>query len=190
MKFFYIIILSILFVAGCGRSEKSHNPPEIVSRDSDTVFNDIPGKHHLGEGSFNMNIVDLLENVRKTHAFLKILEEEGLRDTLRTEGPFTVFALSDATLNGSDTISSGDISSTSDKGGAQIGESIRRYVISGEITRSDLANQPVTATDLSGNSITIRLENGNLVINDKVYSASGEFVAENGVVYELTNALE
>ena len=186
-RFFYLFAI-LLFLAGCGKSNESKNPAEIVSRDSDTVFNHIPGKHHLGRKAFNMNIVDFLENERKANAFLDIVEEAGLRDTLETEGPFTVFALSNATLSQSET--AGGNGSASDVNMDLSGDEIKKYLIKGKITIADLADQPVTATDFAGNPVTIRWEQDKLVINDKAYNTSEEFNAENGVIYELQEPLE
>lgn len=186
MKYSFYLILSLLAIGACGTSEETRNPPEIVSRDSDTVFNNIPGKHHLRREAFNMNIVEYLENIRKTHSFLDVLAEEGLRDTLETDGPFTVFALSDATLEPS----GNETEATSDAGNAISGEEVKRYIIRGRISRADLAEQSITAQDMAGNSVTIGLENGNLVIDDKVYHSFQEFAAANGAIYELRKPLE
>lgn len=189
MKYSVYLFISLFFISGCGKSDESKNPPEIVTRDSDTVFNDIPGQHHLGRNSFNMNIVDLLENVRKAHSFLEILGEAGLRDTLETEGPFTVLVLSDARLDQSGNEKNIG-SSSSDMGGGLSAEGVKKYIIKGEFNKANLADQPVTATDLSGNSVTLRLEGEKLVINDEAYNTSEAFEAENGVVYELNKPLE
>jgi len=189
MKYTLFFILSMILVSGCGKSNESKNPAEIVSRDSDTVFNDIPGKHHLGENSFDMDIVDLLENVRKTHVFLELLSEEGLRDTLETEGPFTVFAISDAVLEQQDSTQTG-ADGDSDPGLGLTGAEVRNYILVGRYSKADLVDQQISAKDLDGNTITLGLENGNLVINNKVYNTSEEFIAENGVVYELQNIVE
>ncbi len=189
MKSCIFLLVSLFFISGCGKSDESKNPPEIVTRDSDTVFNDIPGKHHLGRNSFNMNIVDLLENVRKAHSFLGILGEAGLRDTLETAGPFTVFVLSDAKLDQSDAENGGGSSSSDIEEGFSA-EDVKKYIIKGEFNKASLADQPVTTTDLEGNSVTLRLEGDKLVINDEAYNTSEAFEAENGVVYELDKPLE
>ena len=189
MKYYIYLLMPLFFISGGGKSDESKNPPEIVTRDSDTVFNDISGQHHLGRNSFNMNIVDLLENVRKAHSFLDILGEAGLRDTLETAGPFTVLVLSDARLD-TPGAENGGGSSSSDVGNKLSAEDVKRYIIKGEFNKASLVDQPVTTTDLEGNSVTLRLQDDKLVINDEAYNTSEAFEAENGVVYELDKPLE
>src|SRR5690606_32108191 len=105
MKFssFIFLLFAVPFFSGCNQSNESKNPPEIVSRDSDTVFNEVPGKQHLGQDAYEINAVDLLENVRKSNKFIAAIGKYGLRDTLEKAGPYIVIALSDAAYNINDT---------------------------------------------------------------------------------------
>ncbi len=95
MRLILLILISSVMATGCKRQSEneSRNPPEIVSRDSDTVFNEIPGKHHLGRNAYDLDLVETLINVRKRLVFVDQLRSSGQLDILKQEGPYTVFLL-------------------------------------------------------------------------------------------------
>lgn len=185
---YYPVFLFVSFITfeGCDQSKKPTNPPEIVSRDTDTVFNDIPGKQHLGEGAYNLNIIDLLENVRKANKFVEAIGNYNLRDTLEASGPFTVIALSDMAYNDYETKGS---NSSSDAFVASE-EFIKSLIIKGKINIAALADGAVTSENLNGQKVVLSLENGDLKVNDKVYVTSEEFPAANGVVFEIDERVD
>lgn len=187
MKYHSILLFAtIAFFGSCNQSNKPTNPPEIVTRDTDTVFNDIPGEQHLGEEAFNINIIDLLENVRKTYEFVEAIENHNLRDTLETAGPFTVIALTDEAYNEYESTEAG---SSSDKS-LHSEEFIKSLIIKGNINIAALADGPVTSENLNGETVVLSIENGNLKVNDKVFITSEQFPAANGVVFEVDERVE
>lgn len=182
MRFYSVILLflTIPFFSGCDQSNQSKNPPEIVSRDSDTVFNEIPGQHHLGRIAYELSAAELLENVRKANKYLEAIDKYGLRDTLEAVGPYTVIAFSDAAYDVNDTTnnnSSQDIPETE--------EFVKSLILQGNIDADNLTEGPVTRQNLNGDSVVIALDNGVLKINDNTYPAAEAFTVTNGVVYEL-----
>jgi uncharacterized surface protein with fasciclin (FAS1) repeats len=187
MKYYPIFLFAAVIVfEGCNQSNKPTNPAEIVTRDTDTVFNDIPGEQHLGKEAYNINIIDLLENVRKTYTFVEAIGDYNLRDTLQTSGPFTVIALSDMAYNdykSSDTGSESDALVASE-------EFIKSLIIKGKIDIAALADGPVTSENLNGEKVVLSIVNGDLKINDRVYVTSEEFPAANGVVFEIDDWVE
>src|SRR5690554_3510613 len=158
---FFIAFIALLI--GCNKQDGSRNPGEIVSRESDTVFNDIPGVHQLGEQAFDFDIIEELENVRKRHVFVNGLRKVGLLDTLKGEGPFTVFAPTDWAFpgyeeNGTDSQQSIRFSK----------RGLKAYIIPGLVRKGDLTTENVTVNNLNGQPLALKLENGKIVINDKI----------------------
>lgn len=172
MRLLFILWIVTIASAGCQRQNEngSRNAAEIVSRDSDTVFNEIPGKHHLGRNAYDLNIVGTLINVRKRHVFVDQLRNSGLLELLEQEGPYTVLAPTDSAFPSNVTISESDLKS---------------YIIPGKIWKEDLADGSITAENLNGEQISIKLENGKMIINDKIPVIKENIGAENGVIHEI-----
>lgn len=175
---FIFLILAIHFLSGCNQPDHTRNPPEIVSRDTDTVFNEVPGQQQLGQDAFEITAVDLLENVRKANKFIAAIDKYGLRNTLEEAGPFTVIALSDAAYGVNDTTNTGKKLPESE-------EFLKSLILRGNIDLDNLAGGPVTAENLNGGSVVMAIENGDLKINNTVYPAAERFTVSNGIVYEL-----
>ena len=189
MRSIYLILLILTSFSfqKCTQNQDARNPPEIVSRDTDTVFNDIPGKQHLGIESFNMDVVELMESVRKNTVFLEGLVATGVIDTLASEGPFTVFApvneafpwYTSDTVNKEPAVPAATFTE----------EMIKAHIVSGLIRTDQLADGPITVTTLNGNSLILRLEEGRIVINDNVEVLNPNINATNGVVHEIGELL-
>lgn len=166
------IFLAFTIASACQKQNEtgSRNAAEIVSRDSDTVFNDIPGKHHLGRNAYDLNLVGTLINVRKRLVFVDQLRNAGLLELLEQEGPYTVFAPTDSAFPSDVTISGNDL---------------KNYIISGKIWKEDLVDGSITAENLNGEQVSIKLENGKMIINDKIPVIKEDIGAENGVIHEI-----
>lgn len=181
-------LLAILFfiaLISCNRPNGSRNPGEIVSLKSDTTFNDIPGVHQLGEQAFDFDIIEELENVRKRHVFVNGLRKVGLLDTLKGKGPFTVFAPTDWAFpgyeeNGND----GQENVRFSKRG------LKAYIVPGLVRKGDLTTENVTVNNLNGQPLTLKLENGKIIINDKIRVLSPDINTSNGVIHEIEHLIE
>lgn len=176
MRLLIFLLAMTSIASGCNRQKETRNPPEIVSRDSDTVFNEIPGQQHLGRNAYDLNIVGMLKNVRKRLVFVDELRKTGLLDTLEQEGPYTVFAPTDHAFSTANTTLSV--------------RALKAYIVPGEIRKADLASGSVTAQDLNGEQVTVSLENGKMIINDKIPVILEDIGATNGVIHEIDQLME
>lgn len=172
MRLILLILISSVMATGCKRQSEneSRNPPEIVSRDSDTVFNEIPGKHHLGRNAYDLDLVETLINVRKRLVFVDQLRSSGQLDILKQEGTYTVFAPTDNAFPSNVSISSNDL---------------RGYIIPGKIWKEDLANGSITTKSLNDEEVSIDLKNGKMIINNKITVIKENIGAGNGVIHEI-----
>lgn len=170
MRILLILLIAMVAAIGCKRQNETRNPAEIVSRDSDTVFNEIPGKHHLGRNAYDLNIVGTLTNVRKRLVFVDQLRKTGLLEVLEQEGPYTVFAPTDNALSKSPSLSE---------------EALKAYIVPGEIWKENLAIGSVTAKALNGKEVTVKLEDGKMILNNEIPIIVEDIGAGNGVIHEI-----
>lgn len=177
--------LSGLLSVSCGQRQEPRNPPEIVTLDSDTVFNRIPGKHHLGEQSFEYGLVEMLESVRKKDQFVKGLRATGLIDTLQSDGLFTVFAPSDSAFPWYESDTSSNSASSSDRSESDFtAEMIKAHIIPGSILKEDIG-EGKTVKNLNGTTLTLKVENDNIIVNGKYQVTTSDINSSNGVIHEV-----
>lgn len=108
-----------------------------------------------------------------------------LVDTLNGEGPFTVFAPVDAAFAG---LPEGTVASLILPENKEKLQSILTYhVVAGKVLSSDLSDG-MKATTVNGASITIRLEDGKVFVNDAEVVIA-DVLTDNGVVHAINKVL-
>jgi uncharacterized surface protein with fasciclin (FAS1) repeats len=108
-----------------------------------------------------------------------------LVDTLNGAGPFTVFAPVDAAFAG---LPEGTVASLILPENKEKLQSILTYhVVAGKVLSSDLSDG-MKATTVNGASITIRLEDGKVFVNDAEVVIA-DVLTDNGVVHAINKVL-
>ena len=110
--------------------------------------------------------------------------EAGLVDTLNSEGPFTVFAPTNAAFDalGADAVAS----VLADK---ELLTSILTYhVVAGKVLAADVVNL-TTATTVQGSDISISVKDGKVYLNDTIEVIMTDIEASNGVIHVIDGVL-
>lgn len=129
------------------------------------------------------DIVDTAVGAGQFKTLVKLVQEAGLVDALRGEGPFTVFAPTDEAFA---KLPKSQVDALlKDK------EALRRvllyHVVQGKVMSSDVVKLR-TAKTLQGQNINIRVRNNTVQINDaKVVKA--DIVCSNGVIHVIDKVI-
>lgn len=129
------------------------------------------------------DIVDTAVGAGQFKTLVKLVQEAGLVDALRGEGPFTVFAPTDEAFA---KLPKSQVDALlKDK------EALRRvllyHVVQGKVMASDVVKLR-TAKTLQGQNINIRVRNNTVQINDaKVVKA--DIVCSNGVIHVIDKVI-
>jgi len=108
-----------------------------------------------------------------------------LVDTLNGEGPFTVFAPVDAAFAA---LPEGTVATLIIPENKEKLQSILTYhVVAGKVLSSDLSDG-MEATTVNGASLTIRLEDGKVFVNDAEVVIA-DVLTDNGVVHAINTVL-
>jgi len=108
-----------------------------------------------------------------------------LVDTLNGEGPFTVFAPVDAAFAA---LPEGTVATLIIPENKEKLQSILTYhVVAGKVLSSDLSDG-MEATTVNGASLTIRLEDGKVFVNDAEVVVA-DVLTDNGVVHAINTVL-
>ncbi|SMX33921.1 fasciclin domain-containing protein [Maliponia aquimaris] len=135
-------------------------------------------------GSHSMDIVDTAAGAGTFETLLAAATAAGLVDTLKSEGPFTVFAPTDAAFAALPAGTVEDLLKPENKD--KLVAILTYHVVAGKVMSTDLVDDMKAAT-VEGSEITIDLDNGVMVDEASVVTADIE--ASNGVIHVIDKVI-
>ncbi len=129
-------------------------------------------------------VVDIIVNSPDHNTLEAAVVAADLAGTLSGDGPFTVFAPTDAAF---DALPDGTIDALLADPSGDLTSILLYHVIGGDIRSTDLSDGQMAAT-LNGKDITVRIDDGNVFINDAMVTAA-DIVTDNGVVHVIDAVL-
>lgn len=133
-------------------------------------------------GSMSKDIVDTAVSAGSFNTLAKALTEAGLVDTLKGDGPFTVFAPTDEAFAKLPEDQLASILADKDL----LTEILTYHVVPGKVMAADVANIDSAAT-VQGQSVSINTDSGVKVDTANVIQADIE--ASNGVIHVIDTVL-
>ncbi|KUF10434.1 fasciclin domain-containing protein [Pseudoponticoccus marisrubri] len=135
-------------------------------------------------GGHSMDIVDTAANAGTFETLLAAATAAGLVDTLKSEGPFTVFAPTDEAFAA---LPEGTVDTLlMPENKDQLTAVLTYHVVPGKVMSSDLSNN-MMATTVQGSDVTIMTEGGVTVDGANVVQADIE--ASNGVIHVIDGVI-
>lgn len=129
-----------------------------------------------------MDIVDTAAEAGNFSTLTTAIEAAGLTDTLKGEGPFTVFAPTDEAFAA---LPEGSLESLLEDPEA-LAEILNYHVVSGNVMSSDLSDG-MTAATVNGAEVTIGTD-GDVTVND-ANVVTADIEASNGVIHAIDSVL-
>lgn len=132
-----------------------------------------------------MDIVDTAVAAGDFGTLAAALGAAGLVETLRGDGPFTVFAPTDAAFAKlpDGTVESLLLPENKDK----LTAILTYHVVAGEVLAADVVNL-TEATTVNGSDVAIMVEGGSVMINDATVTAT-DIMTSNGVIHVIDTVL-
>lgn len=131
-------------------------------------------------GGHSMDIVDTAAGAGSFNTLVAAVEAAGLVETLKGEGPFTVFAPTDEAFAALPAGTVEDLLKPENKD--QLTAILTYHVVPGKVMSTDLSNN-MMATTVQGGDVTIMTEGGVMVNGANVVQADIE--ASNGVIHVI-----
>ena len=128
------------------------------------------------------DIVDIAVSADNFKTLVAAVQAAGLVETLKTSGPFTVFAPTDEAFA---KLPPGTVQ-TLVQNPPQLARILTYHVVAGRLTQADLAKVD-TVTSVEGSPISIDCTNGFEVKNATVIAA--DIVADNGIIHVIDNVI-
>ncbi|MEM9735541.1 MAG: fasciclin domain-containing protein [Pseudomonadota bacterium] len=161
---FALPLVAALALAACGQTTATTSAPASARADIvDTA---------VAAGSFN--------------TLVAAVQAAGLVDTLKSEGPFTVFAPTDAAFAALPEGTVEDLLKPENK--ATLQAVLTYHVIAGEVMSSDLAGKELEAVTVQGTTVEIDAT-GNGVTVDGANVVTADVDASNGVIHVIDKVI-
>ena len=135
-------------------------------------------------GGDSKDIVDTAVGADGFNTLVAAVQAAGLVDTLKGEGPFTVFAPTDEAFAALPAGTVENLLKPENKD--QLIAVLTYHVVPGKVMSTDLQDD-MMATTVQGGSITIDLDNG-VMVNDATVAAA-DIVASNGVIHVIDKVI-
>jgi len=130
--------------------------------------------NHMG-----MDIVDTAVEAGNFETLVAAVEAAGLVETLKGEGPFTVFAPTDAAF---DALPEGTVESLLEDTDA-LTSILTYHVVPGSVMSGDLSDG-MTAETVEGSEIEVSISDGTVMVNDATVTTA-DIEASNGVIHVI-----
>ncbi len=131
------------------------------------------------------NIVEVAQSAGTFDTLVAAVGAAGLAETLSGEGPFTVFAPTDAAFAA---LPAGTVETLlKPENREQLASILTYHVVPGRVMAADLAGQTVSVATVNGASVNIDGTNGVMVNGATVTSA--DIAASNGVIHVIDQVL-
>ncbi len=135
-------------------------------------------------GSMKKDIVDTAVEAGSFETLVAAVQAAGLVDTLKGDGPFTVFAPTDEAFAALPEGTVEDLLKPENK--EQLVAILTYHVVPGKVMSGDLSDD-MMATTVQGSDVTIDLDNGVMVEEATVVSADIE--TSNGVIHVIDKVI-
>lgn len=142
----------------------------------------LPVEDALVLAGSDLSVVEAIGAVDELSQVSDFLGAAGLSEELSGEGPFTVFAPTNAAIEDLDAAALAELSEVD-----QLADVLRFHVVEGSLAAADLADGDVLTT-LQGEELTVVIDDGEVTIAGVAVTET-DIVAANGVVHVLDGVL-
>ena len=178
-----LTLLTSLSAVACGDDDEPNGTASGGSSSSSGGSTAQGGKTSGGTGGTTSAPKDIVDTAVAAGSFkelAKALTAAGLVDALKGDGPFTVFAPTDAAFAAFETKNPGVLASLSKE---ELGDVLKYHVVAGAAVESSKLKDKQVFTTLLGSPVLVDLEGGAKIGGAKVTTADVE--ASNGVIHVI-----
>jgi transforming growth factor-beta-induced protein len=130
------------------------------------------------------DIVDTAVEAGQFNTLIAAVQAAGLEETLRGEGPFTVFAPTDEAF---DALPEGTLDTLLEDPQGDLTQILTYHVVEGEVMSGDLSDGMMVTT-LQGAELEISIRDGQVYVNDAMV-VTPDVDASNGVIHVIDSVL-
>ena len=136
-------------------------------------------------GSMDMNIAEVAMGNSKFKTLVTALQAAGLADTLKGDGPFTVFAPTDEAFAKLDATTLANLLKPENK--AELAKILKYHVVSGKVLAADVMKM-TSAKTLDGDELKIKVDGSTVMVNNAKVIMT-DIQTKNGVIHAIDTVL-
>ena len=174
---------------GCGSDEGAGDDMSAESSSGDEMATDDGGDEMAdmgGDEAAASDIVDTAVAAGSFETLVAAVQAAGLVDTLKGEGPFTVFAPTDEAFAALPEGTVEDLLLPENRD--QFAAILTYHVVSGDVRAADVVSLDA-ATTVQGADIAIDASSGSVMLNGDATVVQPDVVASNGVIHVIDKVL-
>lgn len=180
------IVLAIVAIGCSGDDSSAVNPPVDAGGGKDSG-NPTPDAGGGGDAATQKDIVDTAVAAGQFKTLVAAVQAAGLESTLRSKGPFTVFAPTDDAFAKVPSFLTAQLVTAPYK--TELGLILKYHVLSGEVKAADVLNKQQSVASVEGGKLAVDGSNGKVVINGSVNVTTPDVLASNGVIHVIDGVL-
>jgi transforming growth factor-beta-induced protein len=185
LRLFALALAVLLVAAACGSDDDNSSSTESSDNSSeseDATSEDVEDEEMADD--VMADIVDTAVDAGDFTTLVAAVEAAGLVDTLKGEGPFTVFAPTDAAFAA---LPEGTVEALLADAEALTGV-LTYHVVDGKVLAEDVVTLD-SAETLNGQSVTIEVVDGGVVLNGDANVIVTDIETSNGVIHVIDAVL-
>jgi len=183
-KITFFLLFALFFTAACGPAETGDNEGGEEENTEENAEN-TSNNEEMNDMSEEPNIVELAMDTEALSTLVAAVKAGGLVETLQGEGPFTVFAPTNAAFDALPEGTLDDLLKPENK--EQLATILKYHVVSGKVMSGDLSDG-MTAETVAGEEITVSINEGTVKVNEATVT-NPDVAAANGVVHVIDQVL-
>ena len=175
-----LMLVIALLTAACAPAATMPSAPSPATEAPTEAATEAPAE----EAAAVADIVDTAVTAGTFNTLVAAVEAAGLVDTLKGEGPFTVFAPTDEAFAA---LPAGTVEALLADPQGQLTQILLYHVVSGKVMSTDLSDG-MTAETVQGSSITFTIADGAVKVNEALVVAA-DIEASNGVIHVIDSVI-
>ena len=185
-----ILLASVTLLASCGSSISEKNKTDTSATKTDTSGSMMKKEEGVMVGGQMMvrsqDIVDNAARASNVTTLVAAVKAAGLVETLKSPGPFTVFAPTNAAFA---KLPAGTVDTlVKPENKAALTDILTYHVVAGRYTAADLKDG-LTLTTVEGKKLTFSSMGGKLMINGSAMVETADVISSNGVTHVIDTVL-
>ena len=185
-----ILLASVTLLASCGSSISEKNKTDTSATKTDTSGSMMKKEEGVMVGGQMMvrsqDIVDNAARASNVTTLVAAVKAAGLVETLKSPGPFTVFAPTNAAFA---KLPAGTVDTlVKPENKAALTDILTYHVVAGRYTAADLKDG-LTLTTVEGKKLTFSSVGGKLMINGSAMVETADVISSNGVTHVIDTVL-
>jgi len=182
-----LLLVAALFVAACAPAAPMPAAPEAPAEAATEAATEAPAEEAPAGAEAATELADIVDTAVNAGSFgtlVAAVEAAGLVETLKGEGPFTVFA---PTEDAFAALPAGTVEALLADPAGQLTQILLYHVVPGKVMSTDLSDG-MTADTVQGSPVTFTLADGAVKINEAMV-VTADIEASNGVIHVIDTVI-